>query len=111
MSTHELAAEYPLAGSDDGLPIVIAFDYVPGRPARRWLNNGDPGDPGYPAEVDFRDVSIPGGDGLPDVIRQAVRTWAEGYLTDDEGYERALDAVADAEEYGRELADELRREG
>lgn len=108
MTTHKMTAEYPLAGSDDGLPVVITFDYVPGRPARRWLDNGDPGDPGFPAEVDYRSVALADGTDMPGCIQQAVRSWAADYLIDDEGYHRALDAVDDAEDRAREFAAELR---
>lgn len=106
MRAHKMGADYPLAGSDDGLPVVITFGYTPGSRGRRTLNNGDPGYPGWPPEVELQRVDVPAG--VPERIQQAIWCWARDYLIDGEGYDRALDAVDDAEDKARELAAELR---
>ena len=42
--------------------VTITFDFYPGRPARMYLRNGDPGYPEDPAECDIISVEVHGCD-------------------------------------------------
>ncbi len=92
-TTHHIRAEYPLAGSEDGLPVEIRFDYEP--------------HPKLRPSIAFRSVATVGMDRLPAIIRDAIKSWAEGWLDDDEGYDRAWDAALDDIERQRESARDM----
>ena len=107
---YTMRAEYPLAGADDGLPVTITFTHHKGRPAVRYLRNGDPGYPADPELVELHEVAPADGCELPTIIRQALWCWACDYLESDEGASAALEVVADEYEQAREYAAELRAE-
>jgi hypothetical protein len=111
-TTHTIRADYPLAGSEDGLPVEIRFTYLPGRAATRYASNGDPGDPGWSAEIEFeaaRPVST-WAEPLPSPIASAIEAWARDWIEDDDGFDRALVKALDDIEADRERAAEYRRE-
>lgn len=74
-------------GEEVEIPIMVTYSITPGRPARFYLNNGDPGYPEEPPEIDLTWFSrVDGGESID--------------ITDDE-----TDRIADEilEEYdGRE---------
>ncbi len=92
-TTHSIFVTYPLAGSEDGLPVEIRFDYEP--------------HPKLNPNVTFRSVATVGMDRLPAVIRDAIKAWAEGWLDDDEGYDRACDTAYHDIERQRESARDM----
>jgi hypothetical protein len=106
---YTLTVDYPLAGSDTGAPVRITFNYTPGRPARWYLRNGDPGYPAEPAEIDLHTVWLVEG-AVPARIQQAIWNWAAAWLETDGGREAALNAVDAADERAAEFAAELRRD-
>ena len=58
---------------DDGLMLLLTFEYTPGYPEVRYLRNGDPGYPGQPDIVELIDVQFIGEDGKP--MGEAWKTW------------------------------------
>jgi len=93
-TTHTLRVDYPLAGSEDGLPIEIRFTYQP-------LTRLDP-------DIDFQSAMPLCPEALPSVVRAAIDSWAQEWLDDDEGYHRAWDVAADDTERQRESARGMR---
>lgn len=77
----------------------ITFRHTPGRPARWYLRNGDPGYPADPAEVSLHEVEPAEGD-VPIRVQQAIWCWACDYLASDEGREAAFAVVDAAMEVG-----------
>lgn len=94
----------------DGMEVTVTFNHRPGRPAVRYLRNGDPGYPADPAEVEFVSAEPEPGVTLPAALKRDLDDWCDNWLADDEGHERALDAVAADDDRGREYAAELRAE-
>ncbi|MFO1080821.1 MAG: hypothetical protein U1E23_09375 [Reyranellaceae bacterium] len=90
MSRYTMRAEYPLAGADDGLPVLLTFNHVRGAPARLW---GDAPDPGWPDEVDLHAVEPADGLTVPTIIQQAIWCWACDYLETDAGRDAALSEI------------------
>ena len=99
-SLHTMTATYPLAGSEDGLPVVITFWFEPPRPTRVGLG------PGWPAVVEFQSAS-PSDHNMPSVICAAITAWASEWIDDDDGYHRAWDAALDDIERQRESARDM----
>lgn len=91
-TTHTITADYPLAGSEDGLPVEIRFDYEP-------ISKLKP-------SITFRSV-MPLVGPLPAIIRDAIKEWAEGWLDHEDGYNRAWDKAADDTERQRESARDM----
>lgn len=92
-TTHSIMVTYPLAGSEDGLPLEIRFDYEP--------------HPKLNPTIAFRSVATVGMGRLPAVIQDAIKAWAEGWLDDDEGHHRAWDVAVDDTERAREAARDM----
>lgn len=101
-TAHTIAATYPLAGSEDGLPVEITFTYEPR--LRRWGIFPRPLPP--PPFISFVSVKPLCEDRLPEVIRNAIAAWAEEWL-DDHGFDRAWDAALDDTERQRESARDM----
>lgn len=76
-TTHTIVAEY-----DDGQEIEITFELRPGRPAKMYLRNGDPGYPAEPDEIEFQSARIWNGR----ACTPAEEAWAADWLEkhDDE---------------------------
>lgn len=110
-TTHKVRAEYPLAGSDDGIEVDIEFTYRRGRPAVMYLRNGDPGYPAEPEEIEFEDFELAMTTWrLPEVIMKAIEYWARDWLESDEGHSAAASAAHEDLVEARERAMEYRRE-
>jgi hypothetical protein len=92
-TTHTIAVTYPLAGSEDGLPVEIRFTYEPHAKL-------DPG-------IDFQSAMPLCADRLPAIIRDAITEWAKGWLDEEEGYDRAWDKAVDDTERQRESARDM----
>lgn len=90
-TTHTIAAVYPLAGSEDGLPVEIRFTY---EPRERML-------------PDIRYAGVAWQDGLSRAVRDAINDWARDWLDNDPGYARAWDVAADDTERQRESARDM----
>lgn len=106
---YKLRAEYPLAGSDDGLPVTITFNHVPAAPPRLWMRSPYPG---HQESVEYVSVALTYGNLLllPEQIQKAIQSWAADYLESDEGEYAAVMAVDASNDAAREIAAELRRE-
>lgn len=109
-TTHTIRTEYPLAGSEDGLPVEIKFSYSRGRPVVRYLRNGDPGYPAEPEEVEYHSVMPLCPQTLPAIIRAAIETWAREWLESDVGHGAACDKAMDDLNAAYEIAMKYRRE-
>lgn len=101
-TTHTIVATYPLAGSEDGLPVEIRFTYEPASKYRRWSPIG----PAPPPDIRFGSVMPLCAESLPDVIRSAIKSWAEEWL-DGHGFDRAWDKALDDTERQRESARDM----
>lgn len=99
-TTHTIAATYPLAGSEDGLPVEITFTYE--QRSRRWNASALPPEP----FISFASAKPLCADRLPEVIQNAITAWAEEWL-DDHGFDRAWDAALDDIERQRESARDM----
>jgi hypothetical protein len=93
--TVEIPVPFHLSGAPDDEHEVaypklrIAYRYQPGAAPTMYARNGDPGDPGWPAEVEFISAELLDGDGLAPTQEQ-VNHWAEDWL-DGDGYEHACE--------------------
>lgn len=94
-TTHTIAATYPLAGSENGLPVEIKFTYEP--------------IPEFAPTISFQSVRPVStwAEPLPMLIRSAIEAWAQEWLDDDEGYPRAWDVALDDTERQRESARDM----
>lgn len=84
-------------GMDWDADYEITFLYRPGRPAKMYLRNGDPGYPEDPPEVEFVSVSPDAGDhgAFTDLAQQGLEDWASDWLQGD-GFDLAIEkACAD----------------
>lgn len=86
----------------------ITFEFRPGRPEVRTLRNGDPGYPADPDEIEFVSIKPGAGDhgAFSDIADKMLRDEAENWLCSD-GYDAALEIVAEDDEAAREYAAEL----
>lgn len=94
MSQHKIAATR--SGSYNGMDYdndyTITFNYVPGSPDVRYLNNGDPGYPGWAAEVEFVSVEpLPDAGAFTDLAVKDVEEWASDWL--DEHYDECVESA------------------
>lgn len=111
MSRHKI--HWYRSGSTNGMDWEdeqeITFEFRPGSPDVMYLRNGDPGYPGYPAEVEFVSVTPGAGDagGFTDMAQRALEDEAQTWLS-SEGYAAALEVVAEDHEAAREYAADLR---
>lgn len=117
MSEHTILATIPHGAPDLGaeVDVRITFEYRPGRPAKMYLRNGDPGYPADPDEIEFIKAE-PYYNGKPspydgafaDLEQRALddlaRDWIEGGENDAEIYA----AIEADEDRAREFAAELR---
>ena len=92
--TFKVTAYAPWGLQPDSLWVTIEYRYTPGRPARLYLRNGDPGYPADPAEVELVSVHLPSD--FPDVpqkYQDMLDEWAIEWLADDEN-----DAIGKAQD-------------
>lgn len=92
-TTHHIRAEYPLAGTDVGLPVEIRFTFEPIR--------------GLEPSIDFGSAMPLCVEALPLLLRLAINAWARDWLDDDDGHGRAWDAALDDIERQRESARDM----
>ncbi len=93
MSKHKIV--WPRTPEDEQ---TISFEFRPGRPARMYLRNGDPGYPADPDELEV--ISITPGSVL---LHDEAQEWL-----DTDGFDEAMSIVIADQEYEREYAAELR---
>ena len=75
-------------------PILdLTLNYTPGAPATMYQRNGDPGDPGYSAEVDLLSVDVVSSDGLDLSDEARRRDLAQNYLDTDGGYHDVIEQI------------------
>ena len=99
---HKIRTQYPLPGVEDGIEIEITFSFNPSRSATRLQ-------PPEWANADVRSVRVVEFDGeLPEFLREAIEQWADAWLDDDEGFDKAQETVASDLEAAREFAADLR---
>lgn len=92
-SEHAIQVEYPIAGSDDGLPVIVTFTYEKA---------------GLLESVDFKSVRLANPDWrLPDFIMKAIEDWAQAWLDDDDGNSCACDTAYHDIERQRESARDM----
>ena len=107
MSKHKMTAWCPFGLEPDALEVLIEYTFSPGRPAVMYLRNGDPGHPGWDAEVEV--VSIKPGAGnhgvFTDIADRMLLDEAQDWL-DNEGHDAALEIAAEDHEADREEARE-----
>ncbi len=112
MSRHKITATRsgsdPVLGDWDA-EYEITFEYRAGRPAVWTLRNGDPGYPADPDEVEFISITPDAGDHgvFSDLAQRWLEDWAREWLETD-GYDEAIQIVAEDGEAAREHAAELR---
>lgn len=116
---HKLIATIPHGDPDIGAEVEceITFNYTPGRPAVMYLQNGDPGYPADPSEIEFISAA-PFCNGKPspfygafaDLEQASLNDLAEAWLYSDDGEEAAMQEVSGAAEDAAEYRAEMRRE-
>ncbi len=94
MSKHKMLAYCPFGIEPDSLEVLIEYTYSPGRPARMYLRNGDPGYPADPPEVDFVSAKLTLHT-IDDSMQKMLDEWAAEYLSEDYGRAKALDNAMD----------------
>ena len=93
MSKHKIV--WPRTPEDEQ---TISFEFRPGRPARMYLRNGDPGYPADPDELEV--VSITPGSVL---LHDEAQEWL-----DTDGFDEAMSIVVADLDAAREYAADLR---
>jgi len=93
MTKHMMKVDCPFAG--DTMLVEITYNFRQGRPAVMYLRNGDPGYPADPHEVEFVSVRPLAQLTFPAELQKMLDEWADLYLADDEGFERAADIALD----------------
>ena len=93
MSKHKIT--WPRTPDDEH---EVTFEYRPGRPAKMYLRNGDPGYPADPDELEV--VSITPGSVL---LHDEAQEWL-----DTDGFDEAMSIVVADLDAAREYAAELR---
>jgi hypothetical protein len=81
---------------DDGLMLLLTFEYTPGYGPVMYLRNGDPGYPGQPDIVELVEVQFISGDCKPG--REKWTTWPARWakFMEDRYSEEVSDAAGDA---------------
>lgn len=75
--------------------ILVSFKYQAGRPMTMYRNNGDPGDPAEPDEIEILKIEtcLGMGSDITDLISEAEYEYIETYLYEswvsDQGYDEA----------------------
>lgn len=86
--------------------VEVEYDYSPGRPGKMYMRNGDPGYPDEPPECDVVSVRLVGPVREPlQLLREALEN--HDPLFDAIGEHEAEQAVADMDQYVRELNEGL----
>ena len=91
-----IKAYCPFGLSEDGLEARIEYTYRRGRPAVRYLRNGDPGYPADPPQVDFVSAELTLHT-IDSSMQKMLDEWAIEYLASDDGFDAAVDAAEDEE--------------
>lgn len=104
MSKHKMTAWAPFGLEPDSLEVLIEYKFSPGRPAKMYLRNGDPGYPADPAEVDFLSAKLVHHT-INDSMQKMLDEWAVEYLASDDGFTDAVENAQDDSErdYDRAL--------
>ena len=111
MSKHKI--HWYRSGSTNGMDWedeqTITFEFRAGRPEVRTLRNGDPGYPADPDEIEFVSIAPGAGDHgvFSDMAQAGLEDAAQDWLASD-GYDAALEVVAEDHEAAREYAADLR---
>jgi len=98
-------------GMDWEAEYEITFRFRPGRPAKMYLRNGDPGYPADPDEIEFISIKPDAGDhgAFTDLAQQGLESDAQEWLETD-GFDKAIEIATADIEAAREFAAELRRD-
>jgi hypothetical protein len=111
MTTHKI--RWLRTGSYNGMDWEaeheITFRFRPGRPAKMYLRNGDPGYPADPDEVEFVSITPDAGDhgAFSDIAQRNLESDAQEWLETD-GFDEAIQIATSDLDAAREFAADLR---